>query len=114
MAHKTNEQGKWTVANAIIVKRRRAGADQPDTTIYPTRYLLNAKPRNLFPKTYRITIFMVVCRLFPVISPPASNRSEEHQLPGNAIVVMMAFSAWRESRRVCCTTIGTSDVITLA
>ena len=31
-----------------------------------------------------------------------------------AIVESSAFSAWRESSRVCCTTMGTSDSITLA
>lgn len=31
-----------------------------------------------------------------------------------ATVVISAFAAWRESRRVCCTTIGTSDSIRLA
>src|SRR6185312_7897283 len=36
------------------------------------------------------------------------------QSPAKATVVMIAFSAWRESSRVCWTTIGTSDSITLA
>src|SRR5690606_6784463 len=36
------------------------------------------------------------------------------QSAAKAIVVINAFSAWRESRRVCWTTIGTSDSITLA
>jgi len=30
------------------------------------------------------------------------------------MVLSRAFSAWRESSRVCCTTIGTSDSMTLA
>jgi hypothetical protein len=33
---------------------------------------------------------------------------------GKAIVLSNAFSAWRESSRVCCTTTGTSDSIKLA
>jgi len=44
----------------------------------------------------------------------SSGSASAHSLPENAIVVMSAFSACRESRRVCCTTIGTSESIVLA
>jgi hypothetical protein len=37
-----------------------------------------------------------------------------YSLLAYAMVLNSAFSAWRESSRVCCTTIGTSDSITLA
>jgi hypothetical protein len=37
-----------------------------------------------------------------------------YSLLAYAMVLNSAFSAWRESSRVCCTTIGTSDSTTLA
>ncbi len=40
--------------------------------------------------------------------------SDESGQPENAIVDSSAWGGWRESRRLCCTTIGTSDSITLA
>lgn len=46
-------------------------------------------------------------------SMPASSRAE-YQSPEYAMVLSSAFSAWRLSRRVCCTTMGWSDSMTLA
>ena len=39
---------------------------------------------------------------------------DAHVSPANAIVESSALSPWRESSRVCCTTIGTSASMTLA
>src|SRR6187401_371148 len=41
-------------------------------------------------------------------------RLHDQPSPGNAIVLSNAFSAWRESSLVCCTTIGASASIMLA
>ena len=53
-------------------------------------------------------------RAFLIAIPDAEMRERVHSAPGKAIVLSSAFSACRESSRVCCTTIGASDSNTLA
>ncbi len=42
------------------------------------------------------------------------NGGDRRRYPAHAIVDNSALSAWRESSRVCCRTIGTSERMTLA